>query len=110
VEPQLTIPFPPDLFEALAQRVVELLREQPPAQRYLDTEAAAAYLGIPVKTLRTKEWRDREGIPYSQLPGGKLLFDRLALDERLASASGDPGGGYAVARVAGSLAARSAWQ
>jgi hypothetical protein len=100
VEPQVTIPFPPDLFEALAQRVAELLCEQPPAKRYLDAETAAAYLGIPVKTLRTKEWRDREGIPYSQLEGGKLLFDRLALDERLASCSGQPGGGYTVARVA----------
>jgi hypothetical protein len=31
MEPQVTIPFPPDLFEALAQRVAALLREQPPA-------------------------------------------------------------------------------
>jgi hypothetical protein len=103
VEPQVTIPFPPDLFEALAQRVAELLREQPSAQRYLTAEAAAAYLGIPVKTLRTKDWRDREGVPYGQLPGGKLVFDRLALDERFASASGPAGGSYAVARVSASL-------
>jgi transposase InsO family protein len=61
VEPQLTIPFPPDFFEALAQRVAEILAERSRAQRYLDAEAAAAYLGIPVKTLRTKEWREREG-------------------------------------------------
>jgi hypothetical protein len=55
VEPGVTIPFPEDLFEALAQRVAAILSEQPAPQRYLDAEAAARYLGIPAKTLRTKE-------------------------------------------------------
>jgi hypothetical protein len=82
VEPTVTIPFPPDFFEALARRVAELLREAPPAQRYLDSEAAAAYLGIPAKTLKTKDWRDDNDVPYSYI-GGRLLFDRIALDERL---------------------------
>jgi hypothetical protein len=103
VEPSVTIPFPDDLFEALAQRVAALLSEQPPAERYLDAEAAARYLGVPVKTLRTREWRDREGIPYGQLDSGRLVFDRLALDERFASCSGTPGGGYTVARVVAGL-------
>jgi hypothetical protein len=78
METQVTIPFPPDLFEALAGRVAELLAERPPAQRYLSTEAAADYLGLSLKTLRTKAWREREGIPYRQLPSGRLVFDRLA--------------------------------
>jgi hypothetical protein len=67
VEPSVTIPFPDDLFEALAQRIAALLSEQPPVQRYLDAEAAALYPGVPVKTLRTKEWRDRERIPVRSL-------------------------------------------
>lgn len=33
VDTQLTIPFPPDLFEALAQRVAAILSERPPAER-----------------------------------------------------------------------------
>jgi hypothetical protein len=103
VEPSVTIPFPDDLFEALAQRVAAILAEQPAAQRYMDAEAAARYLGLPVKTLRTKEWRDREGIPYSQLESGRLVFDRLALDQRFASGRGAPGGRYTVARVAARL-------
>ena len=81
----VTIPFPPDLFDALALRVAELLSEQPPSPRYLDAEAAAAYLGIPVKTIRTRAWREREGIPTRKLTGGRLVFDRVALDGRFAS-------------------------
>ena len=104
MDAQVTIPFPPDLFEALAQRVAELLREQPPAQRFLDSEAAAVYLGIPAKTLRTKEWRDEDGVPYGYI-GGKLAFDRLALDERFASTVSTAAAGYTVARVAASLGA-----
>jgi len=100
MEPAVTIPFPPDLFEALAVRVAELLAEQPPAQRYLDTAAAAHYLGIAPKTLSTKAWRNKEGIPYRQLESGRLVFDRLALDEYLASTRGTPAGSYTVARVA----------
>jgi helix-turn-helix protein len=100
MEAQVTIPFPPDLFEALARRIAELLTERPEAQRYMDADEAAAYLGIPVKTLRTKEWRYREGIPYGQLGGGRLIFDRLALDERFASTGGAAGGRYAVTRIA----------
>jgi hypothetical protein len=42
-------------------------------------------------------------IPYSQLDSGKLVFDRLALDERFAPASGALDGGYSVARVASGL-------
>jgi helix-turn-helix protein len=100
VDAAVTIPFPPDLFEALAQRVAAILSEQPPVQRYMDAEAAARYLGVPVKTLRSREWRDRERIPYGQLDNGRLVFDRLALDERFASCSAAPGGGYTVARIA----------
>jgi hypothetical protein len=99
VEPTVTIPFPPDFFEALARRVAELLREAPPAQRYLDSEAAAAYLGIPAKTLKTKDWRDDNDVPYSYI-GGRLLFDRIALDERFASCTGAASGSYSASRVA----------
>jgi hypothetical protein len=98
----VTIPFPPDLFESLAQRVAEVLAKRPLEQRYFDAEAAALYIGIPVKTIRTRSWRDREGIPYRQLENGRLVFDRLALDERFASCNGAASGSYAVARVAGS--------
>jgi hypothetical protein len=100
MDPQVTIPFPPDLFEALATRVAELLAERPPAQRYLDSAAAARYLGIAPKTLRTKAWREQEGVPYRQLESGRLVFDRLALDEYLASTRGAPSGGWTVARSA----------
>jgi hypothetical protein len=89
VATHVTIPFPDDLFEALAQRVADLLAERPPAERYLDTEAAAVISASWPKTLRTKGWRDREGVPYSQLDSGQLVFDRLALDERFASCSGE---------------------
>ena len=102
MDAQVTIPFPPDLFEALARRVAAILSEQPPAQRYMDSEAAAAYLGVTLKTLKTKAWRDTNSIPYGYI-GGLLLFDRLALDERFASCTGDPGGRYSVSRVAASL-------
>jgi hypothetical protein len=102
VQPQVTIPFPPDLFEALAQRVAELLAEQPPVQRYMDSETAAAYLGIELKTLKTKSWRDEHDVPYGYI-GGRLLFDRLALDERFASCNGAPEGSYIVSRVATAL-------
>ena len=85
VESTLTIPFPPDLFEALAQRVAQIVAEQPPAHRYLDAAAAAAYLGLPVKTVRTRSWREREGLPCRKLAGGRLVFDRVALDRYLAS-------------------------
>jgi helix-turn-helix protein len=57
----------------------------------MDSEQAAAYLGIPTKTLKTKDWRDGNDIPYGYI-GGRLLFDRLALDQRFASCSGNPGG------------------
>lgn len=102
MEPQVTIPFPPDLFEALAQRVAELLREQPPAQRFMDSDTAAAYLGIPAKTLKTREWRDEHGVPYGYL-GAKLVFDRLALDEHVASTTGAAGGSHAVTRISAAL-------
>lgn len=100
MDASVTIPFPPDLFEALAQRLAELLAERPPAQRYLDAEAASRYLGISLKTLRTRAWREREGVPYRQLESGRLVFDRLALDEYLASTRGAPEGSWTVARSA----------
>ena len=81
----VTIPFPPDLLEALSQRVAEILEQRPPAQRFMDSENAAIYLGLPVKTLRTRSWRERVGIPSRQLSGGRLIFDRLALDLYLGS-------------------------
>ena len=59
--------------------------DRTPGPRYLDAEAAAAYLGIPVKTIRTRAWREREGIPTRKLTGGRLVFDRVALDLRFAS-------------------------
>ena len=102
VVPQVTIPFPPDLLEAIAQRVAAILCEQPLAQRYMNSEEAAAYLGIELKTLMTKAWRDEHNVPYGYI-GGRLLFDRLALDERFASCSGTPGGSYIVSRVATTL-------
>ena len=64
----------------------------------MDSDAAAAYLGIPAKTLKTKDWREENHVPYSYV-GSKLIFDRLALDERFASCSGAPGGSYTVSRV-----------
>jgi hypothetical protein len=70
VDATAIIPFPPNLFEALARRVSELLAEQPPGNRYMDADAAAAYLGLPVKTVRTREWREREAIPARKLKGG----------------------------------------
>jgi hypothetical protein len=102
VETTVTIPFPPDLFEALAERVAVLLAEQPSAQRYMDSDAAADHLGIPAKTLKTKDWRDEHGVPYGYI-GGRLLFDRLALDERFAACSGSRSGSYTVTRVAPAL-------
>jgi hypothetical protein len=65
VEPQVTVPFPPDLFEALAQRVAELLAERPPVQRYLDAEQAAAYLGI-----RSRRCGRRSGVTAKASPTG----------------------------------------
>jgi hypothetical protein len=104
MEKSVTIPLPVDLLEVVARRVAELLQEEPLAQRYMDSETAAAYLGIPAKTLKTKEWRDEHGVPYGYI-GGRLLFDRLALDARFASCGGEPSGSYSVSRVATALAA-----
>jgi hypothetical protein len=81
----VTIPLSTDLLEALSQRVAEILEQRPLAQRYMDSETAASYLGVPVKTLRTRSWRERAGIPCRQLNGGRLVFDRLALDRYVGS-------------------------
>jgi hypothetical protein len=100
VDVTVTIPVSPEFLEALARRVAELLAEQPLAQRYLDAESAPLYLGVPLKTIRTKSWRDHQGIPYGQLENGRLLFDQLALDEWLACMSGQASA-YAVVTPSG---------
>jgi Helix-turn-helix domain len=96
----VTVSLPSELVEALARRVAELLAQEPLAQRYLDPEEAARYTGIAVKTLRTRSWRERVGIPQIQLESGRLLFDKVALDAWLAPASGTAGAHLALARGA----------
>jgi len=85
VAAQLTFCLPDDLVEELAHRVAELLASEPLARRYLNAEEASDYTGIQAKTLRTRSWREGIGIPFIQLDNGRLLFDKLALDQWLAT-------------------------
>ena len=54
----------------------------------VDEHAAAARMGVSVKTLRTWRWR-RIGVPYLKL-GSRVVYDVADIDTFLASCRVDP--------------------
>lgn len=76
----LTLALPPELVEAIAERVAQLLaeREQPAeADGYLDVDGAAAFLACPKSRVYTLASCKR--IPVER-DGSRLLFKRSLLD------------------------------
>jgi excisionase family DNA binding protein len=71
----LTVVLPPDEFEALAQRVADLLNDGRD-DGFLDAEAAAKYLGLSRKAIY--HLVERKRLPHHR-PAGRLLFDRAEL-------------------------------
>ncbi|MEK6276923.1 MAG: helix-turn-helix domain-containing protein [Actinomycetota bacterium] len=83
----LTLSIPPELVEAIAVRVAELLAErlEPPADPYLDADAAAEYLAAPRS--RVYELVERRRLrPHRD--GRRLLFRRADLDAALTQPEG----------------------
>jgi hypothetical protein len=65
--------------EAIAERAAEIMAERKPEERWLDTNAAADYLGCHPVTLR-RAAAERQ-IDYQQEgPGCKLFFSTRELD------------------------------
>jgi excisionase family DNA binding protein len=81
---ELSLPIPPDLVEAIAQRVAELTREPireacAPGSPWLDFNAAASYLGFSHDTLY--KLTAARAIPCRKKAGGQgLRFQRQELD------------------------------
>jgi excisionase family DNA binding protein len=69
----LSIPFPPELFDALVQRVEERLQER---RRWAEIEGTAEYLGVSVRRVRDLHER---GMPGKKI-GRRLLFDLREVD------------------------------
>ncbi len=77
----LTVDIPHEVVKTIAQRVLELTREEErePSDGWLDTAGAAEYLGTP-KTALHKLTAARE-VPFEQEGAGcKLYFKRSDLD------------------------------
>ena len=77
------LPIPPELVEAVARRVVELLRrdwpDQEPSSPWLDVEGACAYLGLSRNTLY--RLTAARAIPVRKKVNGQgLRFHRGELD------------------------------
>jgi excisionase family DNA binding protein len=71
----LSVVVPPEQFEALARRVADVLAERRD-DGFLDSDAAAEYLGISRKAVYALVERGR--LPHHR-PAGRLLFDRREL-------------------------------
>jgi excisionase family DNA binding protein len=81
--PTLAVGLDPETIDALASavaaRVAELLPE-PEADCWLDSRGAAAYLAVPLSTVRA--WTARGELPgYQDTEGGNYYFKRSELDE-----------------------------
>ena len=78
----LMLALPPELVEAIAERVAEMLaeRERPAeADGYLDVDGAAAFLACPKSRIYALASCNPPRIPVER-DGSRLLFKRLALD------------------------------
>jgi excisionase family DNA binding protein len=73
MSPDLSIPFPSELFDALVRRVEERLQER---RRWAEIEGTADYLGVTVR--RVRDLRER-GMPAKRI-GRRLLFDLREVD------------------------------
>jgi excisionase family DNA binding protein len=71
----LRVALPPEQFEALAQRIADLLRDGED-DGFLDVEGAATYLGLSRKAVY--HLVERRRLPHYR-PAGRLLFDRAEL-------------------------------
>jgi len=71
----LRVVLPPDQFDALAQRVTDLLDERRD-DGFLDVDGAAAYLSTTPKAIY--HLVERRRLPHRRA-GGRLLFDRAEL-------------------------------
>jgi excisionase family DNA binding protein len=81
LDAELTLRLPDGALDALADAVADRLaeRQAPVADAWLDTRAAASYLGLSVHAVHRLVAR-RE-VPYSQDgPGARCYFKRSALD------------------------------
>ena len=78
---QLTVSFPRELVDNLADAIAERLREQdgePTPEGWLDSEAAADYLGV--KRRRIYDLTSEGRITPDGRDGSKPLFRRETLD------------------------------
>jgi excisionase family DNA binding protein len=67
------------LADALARRLAPRFPDTQPADRWLNSAEAAAYLGLSVTALH--KLTSARAVPFSQdCPGGKCWFQRSALD------------------------------
>jgi len=76
--PNLTLALPPELVDAVAERVAELLEERRPSETepYLDVAGAAGFLACP--TSRVYALASARRIPCHR-DGSRLLFRREEL-------------------------------
>jgi excisionase family DNA binding protein len=75
----VAVPVPPELVEAVAVRVAELLADRPPVEPdpWLDVAGAADYLACPPSRIYALVSADR--VPVHR-DGSRLLFRRDELD------------------------------
>jgi excisionase family DNA binding protein len=81
----LALSVPPELVEALAGRVADLIAERTPdrPEAYLNVEQAAEYLAAPVSRIYDLVRADRTNRLISHKDGKRLLFRREDLDRCL---------------------------
>jgi excisionase family DNA binding protein len=77
---ELSIALPPELLEAIAERVLELIadRHQPEQDRFLDVAGAAEFLSCPARRIYALVSARR--VPHHK-DGSRLLFDPAELRE-----------------------------
>lgn len=80
-EETLTLTFPPELVERIAARAAELVAErlEPDADRWLNVEEAAAYIGAPPSRIYSLASCKPPRIPVER-DGSRLLFKQSELD------------------------------
>lgn len=102
--PAVTFTFPPEVIEAIAERTAELVLERlgkntdaAPTEKYLDVAGALAYLSWGERgRAKLYSLTSRGAIPHGK-HGGRLFFEREALDDWLAQfTKGSNGNGGVV--------------
>jgi excisionase family DNA binding protein len=75
-----SLELPEALFEALAERVAEIIEERTSRQQYAEIQGVAEYIGCSVR--RVRDLRER-GLPAKRI-GRRLLFDLREVDAWIA--------------------------